>query len=325
MFFRRYGKLLLAILFIFLVVEVVLIAPTVIEEGEKTALEDPLVESDMEEVDQIARGIHLVEAGDGQQEWELWADEAKSLKIKETWSLTQVKAIFFGEDGTEFTVTGKRGELQTVTKDMKVSGDVNIRSTNGYLFKTQSVSYSSTAKILTTPDFLEMYGPKDQAGHAIALTGRGLKASLESSRIRVLNDVRATKMFKDNKRVNIRSNRANFSGNTKMAEFVDNVIIDFENMRITGPKAEFQYDSQSKVVESMYVDGGVRVSDQDKWATSKNVKVDFNKDQYTFKGSPRVVQNNDELRGQEIIFLDGGKRVKVIGARARVDENRVEN
>jgi len=37
-----------------------------------------------------------------------------------------------------------------------------------------------------------------------------------------------------------------------------------------------------------------------------------------------VVQNNDELRGEEIVFLDGGKRVQVQRARAKVDEKRLE-
>jgi lipopolysaccharide export system protein LptA len=70
--------------------------------------------------------------------------------------------------------------------------------------------------------------------------------------------------------------------------------------------------------------GGARVSDADKWATAQNVMVDFEKDRFIFRGHPRVVQNNDDLRGEEIVFLDGGKRVRVKGARARVDEKKLE-
>lgn len=325
MFFRRYGKLLLAALFVFLVVEVVLIAPTTLHEGDEEAMPTEVSETEVAEIDQIMRGVHLVEAGEGRSEWELWAEEARSMKTEDRWALDSVKAVFFGDDGTEFTVTGEKGEVQHVTKDMTVRGDVRIRTSNGYTFKTEVVHYSSDDKFLTAPEYVEMLGPRDGGGRSITLRGRGLKADMSTSLMEVQNDVRADKTFKDNKRVNIRSKRAQFSGKSKMARFLDDVVIDFENMRITGPEAEFQYDSQNKVVESMYVKGGVRVSDQDKWATSNNVKVDFNRDVYTFKGSPRVVQNNDELRGKEIIFFDGGKRVKVIGARARVDEGRLEN
>jgi LPS export ABC transporter protein LptC len=324
MFFSRYGKLLLAGLFIFLVVEVVLIAPTTIQEGEKEPLIGP-VEQDVSTVDQIMEGAHLVGVVDGRQDWELWSKEAVSQKLKDTWSLNEVKALFFGKDGTQFRVTGDKGEVQTARKDMKVEGQVLIRSSNGYTFKTQTMQYSSQDKRLVSPDFVEMIGPRDEDGHAMSLRGTQLKADMTNSLMEIGKDVQAEKTLADGRRVSIRSQRARFSGKSKLAQFIGDVVIDFENMRITGPEAEFQYDSQNKIVESMYVNGGVRVSDQDKWATSQNVKVDFNKDQYTFKGSPRVVQNNDELRGREIIFLNGGKRVKVLGARARVDESRLEN
>jgi lipopolysaccharide export system protein LptA len=54
------------------------------------------------------------------------------------------------------------------------------------------------------------------------------------------------------------------------------------------------------------------------------VKVDFESNRFVFRGNPRVVQNNDELRGDEIVFLDGGKRVQVKSARAKVDQKRLE-
>ena len=324
MFFRRYGKLLLAILFVFLVVEVVLIAPTTIQEGEKEAAPIDPTEAEGGDVDQVMRGAKLYGVGNGKQEWELWSEQATSRKKTKTWDLNKVKALFFGKDGMQFTVTGERGEANIDTKDMKVMGNVFVRSNNGYVFKTETVNYSSDKKILTSPDAIEMVGPKDKDGHAMSLKGRELRANLEDSVMEVQKDVLAEKTFPDKKRVSIRSQRAQFSGKSKQAKFLDDVVIDFDNMRITGPVAEFQYDSQNRMIESMYVNGGIRVSDQDKWATSQNVKVDFGSDKYTFKGSPRVVQNNDELRGEEIVFLEGGKRVKVIGARARVDESRME-
>jgi lipopolysaccharide export system protein LptA len=70
--------------------------------------------------------------------------------------------------------------------------------------------------------------------------------------------------------------------------------------------------------------GGARVSDSEKWATAQNLNVDFDSNRFIFRGNPRVVQNNDELRGEEIIFLDGGKQVQVRSARAKVDEKRLQ-
>ena len=95
-------------------------------------------------------------------------------------------------------------------------------------------------------------------------------------------------------------------------------------MRITGPEASFAYDSKRDLIKTVNFTGGARVSDADKWATAQNVRVDFETNRYVFRGNPRVMQNNDELRGEEIVFLDGGKRVQVKSARAKVDENRLE-
>ena len=47
-------------------------------------------------------------------------------------------------------------------------------------------------------------------------------------------------------------------------------------------------------------------------------------DKFVFSGRPRLVQDNDELVGDKIIFYKGGKRVQVMKARARVDKKRLE-
>jgi lipopolysaccharide export system protein LptA len=122
----------------------------------------------------------------------------------------------------------------------------------------------------------------------------------------------------------IKSHRSVFSGKDKAARFYDDVVLDLDSMRITGPEARFDYDNKTDTIKSVYVSGGARVSDADKWATSQNLSVDFVTNKFIFRGNPRVVQNNDELRGEEIIFLNGGKQVQVQQARAKVDERRLE-
>lgn len=307
----------------FLVIQMVLISPEILQEGDEVK-STPLEATETTNFDQIMRDVHLTEAGRGQKEWELWAKEAKSLKDKNQWEMEQVRALFFSDDGSEFTVTGNKGMVHTQTKDMVVSGNVEIRSNNGYLFKTEVVNYSSQNKKLTSTEPLEMFGPVESGQPSLTLKGVGFEGSLGDSVMNVLDQVRATQSFRENKKAFIRSKRARFSGNKKMAEFFEDVIITYDEMRITGPIATFHYDSEKKLVDSMVVDGGIRVNDHEKWATSKKVEVDFLKEKYIFKGNPRVVQANDELVGQEIVFFDGGKRVQVKSARARVDESRVE-
>lgn len=321
---RKYSKVALFVLFLILVIEIVIIAPQTVnlsEEAQAPDAEDVAEVSDANNhVGQLMQGVHIIETSEGSKEWELWADEALSLKQEDKWNFDKVKAVFFGKNDVFFTVTGERGRVDPVTKDMNVEGNVVTRSSNGYVFRTEEVNYNSQKRHLTSPTSVEMVGPADEHGDSLKLTGVGLEADLEGSQMEVLEDVNARKAFKKGQLAHIRSRQAIFSGNDRMARFLGNVIIDFENMRISGPEAQFQYNKEKDVVESLYVKGGVRVSDTLKFATSDNVKVLFNEEKFIFRGAPRVVQNNDELRGEEIVFLNGGRRVKVIKARARVDE-----
>jgi LPS export ABC transporter protein LptC len=268
--------------------------------------------------------MHMIETQEGRKEWELWSDKATSLKAKELLQLETVKAIFFSDSGVTFTVTGRQGLVQVKSKNLRVEGDVVTRSSNGYTFRSEVMEYDSAGRTLSAPSHVEMFGPRDHEGHSLHLTGVGMKASLPQSSMEILSDVKAEKGLDKGRKALITSHRSIFSGKDKTAKFMDDVVLDLDSMRITGPEARFDYDSKSDTVKSVYVSGGARVSDADKWATAQNVNIDFKSEKFIFRGSPRVVQNNDELRGDEIVFLDGGKQVLVQKARAKVDERRLE-
>ena len=307
-----------------LLVEVTLIAPRQIREAEQrpktTAPTTPT--TPRSDVDQSMNGMHMIETQEGRKEWEIWSKQALSLKPQEVLELKKVKAVFFSEKGVTFTVTGDEGRVQLKTKNLRVDGNVVTRSSNGYVFKTASMDYDSAAKVLKAPNKVTMLGPKDQDGHALKLTGSSMEASVLKATMDVRHEVRAEKALDKNRAALIRSQRSLFSGRDRTARFVGDVVLDLDSMRITGPEAEFEYDDKGQGVKSVYFAAGARVSDSDKWATADKVKVDFDQNRFIFRGHPRVVQNNDELRGEEIVFLDGGKRVRVQGARARVDEKR---
>ena len=321
----RIIQIALSVAFLLLVVQVVLVAPSQIRDAEQRAalLPAPALNAGSE-VDQSMNGMHMIETHEGSKEWELWSDKATSLKVKELLELEMVKAVFFSEKGVTFTVTGKTGTVQVKSKNIHIEGDVVTRSSNGYVFRTPSMDYQSAVRMMTAVNAVEMVGPKDLAGNALTLTGSGMEARLDDNTMDILRDVRAIKNLDNGKKAVIKSQRARFSSLNRTAQFFGDVVLDIENMRITGPEAKFEYDSGSDVLKSVVFTGGARVSDADKWATAENVRVDFESNRFIFKGSPRVVQNNDELRGEEIIFLDGGKRVQVRGARAKVDQKRLE-
>lgn len=327
---NRFVQIALSLALLLLLIQVVLIAPSQIRDSVRESetkaaiMPTPDLSKGNGGVDQSIRDMHMIETKEGRKEWELRSDTASSINKNEMLELDGVKAILFSDNGVTFNVTGKKGSVQVKTKNLRVEGDVVVRSSNGYVFRTSAIDYDSQGRRMTSNSFVEMVGPKDVKGHGLKLTGTGMQALLDESSMEVLRDVRAEKALDRGRKALIKSQRSQFSGKDRTAKFLGDVVLDMDSMRITGPEAQFQYDAKREIVKSVVFSGGARVSDSDKWATAQNLSVDFDTNRFVFRGNPRVVQNNDELRGEEIVFLDGGKRVQVQRARAKVDEKRLE-
>jgi len=174
--------------------------------------------------------------------------------------------------------------------------------------------------VIKTPDAIKMLGPPDDRGKGMVLTGIGMDANVEQSLMKILNKVSASKDLNDGKQFQIQSNSAEFSGKDRRARFMEDVAIDVGSVKMQGPEAQFDYRPGVDILQSVVVKGGVKVSDVDKFATSDTVKFDPEQNKFTFNGRPRVVQNQDEITGEQIVFIDGGKKVKVEKIRAKVEK-----
>lgn len=299
--------------------------PSPVESAPGEASLDPTESKPIEIAgDQRMSAIHMLETREGNKDWELWSQQAQSIPENQSVVLTGVKSLFHAKEGVTYQVTGQKGMIEVPKKNLEVSGKVETQISNGYRFFTDDMQYSSDQRVLFTDSAVKVLGPPSEGKRALRLTGKGLKTNLNESRVEVLSDVRAEKVLEKGQRAVIRSDRARFDGNKVTASFLGQVVLDIDDMRITGPKADFLYDTKGDILKSVVFSGGARVSDPNKWATSDEVKVDFLQNQYVFSGSPRVVQNSDELRGEKIIFHDGGKRIQVIRAKAKIDRNRLD-
>lgn len=321
---------ILMLLFAILVVEIVILAPGDLGGGvknpselEKSASAQNTAKGPADgTTGQVMQDVHLVEAKTGGKEWELWAKRAVRPKDDVSWTIEQVEIEFFGENEVVYVVTGDRGYVDTTNNNIWITGNVLMRSTNGYIFETEALFYKSHNRMLDTPHNIAMTGPKEPDGNRFTLTGKDLLANLTTNDIFVREDVKAKKTMRDGKLALITSNSAEFSGKTKKGRFYNNAIIDIDSLRITGPEAIFSYKGSS--IESVVVDGGVKVTDVDKYATADRVAVFLEEEKYIFNGSPRVVQSGDELFGDEIILSQGGRKVQVSNARAKIDSRSLE-
>jgi LPS export ABC transporter protein LptC len=268
---------------------------------------------------QKMQGVHLVESQKGARDWELFADQAEGFEGQGSWDISNVKVLYYNQEKIEFTVTGDKGKLNTLSKDMEIEGNVLVVSNNGYRFQAPSVFYNSQTRKLKSPADIKMKGPSDTQGDGLMVTGNVMVADVATSEMQIERNVVGEKKLNNGKAFRIQSGSASFSGQSKKAKFSERVTIIVDTMRMEGPEAEFNYESEKDFLQSVLVSGGVRVSDLDKYATAERVQFDPIVDKFVFTGRPRVVQHNDEIMGDQIIFIDGGKKVKVENIKAKVE------
>lgn len=269
---------------------------------------------------QLMKGVHLVESARGSRDWELFSEEAEGGQDQGHWNLKAARVLFYAKDKVEFTVTGDQGLIDTKTKDMRIRGHVVTTSANGYTFRTEEILYDAKARKITSPAHVQMVGPKDSDGDGMKVDGGKMVVDVELSQMTIAPDVRAEKALNGGRRMRVASQSAEFSGKNKEAKFTGAVVMDYDRVKLEGPEASFFQSSAGNFLSNIRFSGGVKVSDMDKFATSENLNLDLVANRFVFTGKPKVYQGNDELSGEEIIFLDGGKKVKVEKVRANLEK-----
>jgi LPS export ABC transporter protein LptC len=323
---KKIGQYLLGFLFVVLIVELILISPSDIKEKKVQQVSSAVSQlpDRRGDIEQQMEGVKVIVSKNETKEWELTADKAVGFKDQGDLKLEKVRANFFTSSGVSFEVTGLTGSVGTETKNMIVNGGVVTKSSNGYLFKTESVDYNSENRTLKSISAVEVSAPRDIHGQSMFIRGEEMFADLAKGVVLIERDVKARKSVTKDRKMTVISEKVTLSGEDNSVHFSGNVIIDLDGMRISGPDAKLRYNGTTDILESIDLDGGVKVSDFSKWATSEKLKINLAKNEYVFDGSPKVVQDNDELRGDRIIFLDGGKKVKVQNAKIKVSRENLD-
>ncbi|MFZ3228704.1 MAG: LPS export ABC transporter periplasmic protein LptC [Pseudobdellovibrio sp.] len=260
-------------------------------------------------VEQKMTGVHLVENDENKKSWELFASEGSGTSDAQ-WVIKKVKVQFFSKDNMSYTVMGEVGEIDGTTKDMIIRGDVLTTSTNGYQFKTDSLRYSAKDKMMRSSDSVFMEGPPDTKGAGFKINGVGLEVDIDKNTMNILSSIEAKKKI-DQKDFRLTSDRAEFSNTNQEALFTGNMKMKLGESNIKAASAQFFYSSLKKSLDRILVTGGVSLTEADKKATCRELDINLPEDKMTLRGQPKVQQGDDEINGQEIVFLEGGKKVKI--------------
>ena len=301
------------------VVEIMLLTPSDLGEVEINRARAQQEEFE-EPADQVMTGVHLIETSDVKSEWELWADKALGYTGRGSWNVENVKVIFFSDDGVRFVVTGERGTIKTDSKDMLIEGNVVTKTSNDYIFYTESMVYSSNVRELKTAEPVRIKGPRDGKGYRMDLTGIGMLTELKDHYIYIHKDVKGVRPLEEERNLYISSQWARLSTLSSEAYFSGDVEMIVDTQTITGPEATLKYDNNQSDLKLIEFRGGTRVSDENKWATSEKLNIFVPEKKIVLEGAPRVVQNNDEILGEVIVFLNGGKQIQVLSGKANLSD-----
>lgn len=138
-----------------------------------------------DKADLEVKNVLCREVGDSNLKWEIRADKASYLKDKNHALFDKVELKLLLSDGRTYVMTGDKGQLNTATKDMKISGNVRIVSGSGERFETERLQYSYTNKSLHTNAAVMMQTPK------IRIRGVGMSISLVNKNMVLLSKVHA--------------------------------------------------------------------------------------------------------------------------------------
>lgn len=255
-------------------------------------------------------GIHMLESIKGTRDWELFAESTQGTKGQGNWDLEKMKVQYYNKEKIDYTVTGNTGKFDSQTKDMEIKGDVITRSANGYEFQTSEVSYSALERLIQSPGDVVMVAPADEDGAGLRLTGKKMNVDVVTNTMVISENISAEKQLKSGK-LKIKSQAAEFSGNNRRVKFLGNVVMKYNQFTIQGPEAILNYGASNSVLGIVDFKGGVLITDPDKSAKSETVQLDPKKGELILEGNPKVVQGEDELMGQRILFIENGKKIQI--------------
>ncbi len=273
---------------------------------------------------QFLKNIVLYESNTSEKNWTLRAVEASANEKWLQWDLDDVSIKFYNQSSKTLDVTGDKASVDYENKKINMSKNVKAETASGYQLETPTVSYDTESKTLTAPELVELKG-RSKDHRSIKLTGGSMKVLMENSTVQILGKLIASSFSNTGEKVEFSSRRGELYTDKQTIKLLDEVVIKYMDKKITGPEAIIEYDEDSpSLISKLIINGGATVLDFEKQASSENLEVDFKERKFVFRGSPQIKQGKDTITGEEIVFLDNGKKVVINNLKANVTEESLE-
>lgn len=119
------------------------------------------------------------------KEWSLQAAAARHYPAANRIELQDLVVQYFRDNGTAYRLSGSRGELNTKTRNLSVSGGVSALLPDNTTIRTESLYYDHEQRIIRTEDCVTI----DRG--TVQLEGTGMVVDLERQKLSLLGNVQA--------------------------------------------------------------------------------------------------------------------------------------
>ncbi len=143
----------------------------------------PPVQQPPQQAEYQIKEVHINETLDGNLRWTLNADQAEVYDQKGITVMRKVVIQVFSRDG-DWTVTSDEGTLDNNRRNVTLTGNVVIRSSDGLEMRTATLGWDNEQRALATEDAVEI------SREGTTITGMGLAVRMQEETAAVRRNVR---------------------------------------------------------------------------------------------------------------------------------------
>jgi LPS export ABC transporter protein LptC len=163
---------------------VILAAITLLAINFYKASPETLLKVMADNVDLQVKNVVYTDVGHSGEKWEIRADTARYARKENLAFFDTVKIKLVTSEGKIFVMTGERAKLQTDTKNIEISGNVEILSDRGDRFSTDTLRYTNAESTVHTDGAVTMRGDQMQ------IRGTGMILNLKQGHLSLQSKVK---------------------------------------------------------------------------------------------------------------------------------------
>ena len=133
----------------------------------------------------VIMNVRYAGASGNRKEWELTADRLILTKESDAAVLDNVRFVYYADDGTSYTMTGKAGGYDESSGEVTVTDGVKVVYRGGYTLTASEMAYSIKKKVFHTEKPVRILSGKAD------VSGTGFEFLLTEQKMTIKKNVRA--------------------------------------------------------------------------------------------------------------------------------------